>query len=290
MVYIGWGWLVSGIVLGGLYALMSSGLTLMWGTVNVLNFSHGVFITWGGYIFWLFAVSVFNLNYVVAMAIAAAFTFFMGVTMELAVFRPIRKRPNAEMNSIYASMGLAICLEILILFVFGPRRRKIPPMIEGSLAFGEITITNHKLLIVIISVFTLIAFWIFIKKTTYGMAMRAVAQDKEAAEIMGINVNRVYLLTIGLGSALAGITGALLGSIYFLYYLIGDIPLIKGFIIITFGGLGSIKGTIFASFVLGILEALAAMVLGLGWALPFLFVFMMVTLIVKPTGLFGRKV
>ncbi|MGB9671569.1 MAG: branched-chain amino acid ABC transporter permease [Candidatus Norongarragalinales archaeon] len=280
--------IIPGIILGGLYALMSCGLTLIWGTVGILNFAHGAFITFSGYLAWLFLNSL-NINFAVVMCLAVLFTFILGVIAELSIFRPLRGRTNVEMNSIYASLGMAMIIENLILLVFGPRRKVIPPVADGSIVVGEVTITLHKLAIISIALFSLAIFSLFLKKSRVGIAMRAVAQNMLEAKAMGINTNRIYLLTIGLGSALAGVAGILLGSFYYLWPTFGDIPLIKAFVIIVFGGLGNVRGTMYASFILGIVESIAALFLGSGWAIPTMFMFMILALLFKPSGVFGRE-
>lgn len=280
------GGIIPGIILGGLYALMSCGLTLIWGTVGILNFAHGAFITFSGYMIWTF-LNYLNINFAVAVCLAVALTFILGIIAELLIFRPLRGKVNAEMNSIYASLGMAMFLENMILLFFGPRRKAIPPVVVGNIAVGEVIITLHKLAIIFIALSSLVAFSLFLKKTRYGMAMRAVAQNLLEAKVVGINIDRIYLLTIGLGSALAGIAGIFLGSLYYLWPTFGDIPLIKGFVIIVFGGLGNIRGTMYASFILGIVESTVALFMGSGWALPVMFMFMLFVLMFKPAGVFG---
>lgn len=280
--------IIPGIILGGLYALMSCGLTLIWGTVGVLNFAHGAFITFSGYLTWFFLDSL-NIYFPAAICLAVLFTFVLGVIAELLIFRPLRRKTNVEMNSIYASLGMAMFIENVILLVFGPRRKAIPPVVVGKVVIGEATITLHKIAIISIALFSLVIFSLFLKKSRHGIAMRAVAQNLPEAKVVGINTDRIYLLTIGLGSALAGIAGILLGSLYYLWPTFGDIPLIKAFVIIVFGGLGNVRGTMYASFILGLVESLAALLLGLGWALPVMFMFMLLVLLFKPSGVFGRE-
>jgi branched-chain amino acid transport system permease protein len=278
--------LLSGIILGGIYSLMSCGLTLIWGTVGILNFAHGAIITTAGYTSFLI-LSIFG-SFPFAIILATFFAFILGMILEILIFRPLRGKENAEMNSIYASLAVAIILENVLLLAFGPRRKPIPPVIIGTLNFGGYTITIHKLIVILISLCTLTAFLLFIKKSKYGMAMRAVAQNLLESKLMGINTDRIYLLTVGTGCAIAGVSGPLLGSLYYLWPTFGDLPLIKAFIIIVFGGLGDIRGTICAAFILGIVESYAGLFLGMGWALPIMFLFMCLTLLFKPSGIFGR--
>jgi branched-chain amino acid transport system permease protein len=279
----------SGVVLGGIYALMSTGVTVVWGTVGILNFAQGAFITWSAYVALVF-LSSWGLGYGYAIPAVILFGFALGIVSEVLLFKPLRDKPNSTYNYIYASAGIGIAMETVALLVFGPRRNAVPPILYGNIrVFGSI-ITEQNLVVIFVSSVTLLAFWVFLKKNRYGIAMRAVEQDMEAARLVGINLETIYLLTLGLGSVMAAVCGILIGPIYYLWPAVGDIPELKSFIIVVFGGLGSIRGTVLASFILGIVEAVAGFVFGLGWALPAMFTFMMVILIVKPTGLLGKSV
>lgn len=279
--------IIPGIILGGLYAIMSCGLTLIWGTVGILNFAHGAIITFSGYMTWMF-LNYLHVNFAVAICLAVLLAFILGIVLDLLIFRPLRGKVNVEMNSIYASLGMAIFIENIILLFFGPRRKVLPPVVIGNLTIGDIVISLHKIAIISIAILSLVVFSIFLKKSRLGLAMRAVAQNLLEAKAVGINTDRIYLLTVGLGSALAGIAGIFLGSLYYLWPTFGDIPLIKAFIIIVFGGLGNIRGTMYASFILGIVESLAALFFGSGLALPVMFLFMLLVLIFRPSGVFTR--
>lgn len=287
-----YGWvldiLLSGVVLGGIYALMSTGLTVVWGTVGILNFAQGAFITWSAYAAWILLVS-WGFGYIYAFPVALLVAFALGVACEILVFRPLRDKPNSTYNYIYASAGVGMALETFALLAFGPRRAAVPPILPGTTEIFGAILSLQNVVVILFSSLTLLAFWFFLKKNRYGIAMRAVAQDMETARLVGINLETIYLLTIGLGSLMAGVGGVLLAPIYYLWPTLGGIPLLKGFIIVVFGGLGSIRGTVLASFVLGLVEAFAAFTLGLGWALPTMFVFMMLILIIKPTGLLGQS-
>lgn len=279
---------ISGAVLGGIYALMSTGLTVVWGTVGILNFAQGAFITWSAYTAWLFLVWS-GFGYVYAVPAALLLAFALGIAVELLVFKPLRDKPNSTYNYIYASAGVGMILETLALFTFGPRRNFVPPLVDGNLNILGASVTAQNVVVIILSLLTLFLFWAFLKKNRYGIAMRAVAQDMETAKLVGMNLETIYLLTIGVGSLMAGVGGVLLAPIYYLWPGVGGIPLLKGFIIVVFGGLGSIRGTVLASFILGFVESFTGFLLGMGWALPSMFVFMMLILVVKPTGLLGQS-
>jgi len=280
--------LIAGIFLGALYALMSTGLTLIWGTVGILNFAHGAIITLGGYMVWV-GLQYVGLNYVLSLVIVIMFSLFLGFILELFIFRPFRGKTGEFMNTIYCSLAFAESMAGIILIVFGPRYKKLPYISTGVIKVSNIIImTTHELVLVILSISILISFWIFLKKHKYGLAMRAISQDRFAAQLMGINLNKVYLLTVGVGCLFAGVSGAFLGTVYFLSPHLGDMPLVFAFVIIVFGGLGSIQGTIAAAFILGLFQSTVGYLLGLGWSAAIFFLFMMLTILFRPSGLFGE--
>jgi branched-chain amino acid transport system permease protein len=280
----------SGVILGAIYALISMGLTLIWGTVGILNFAHGAVLTVGAYI----ALCIFTyteLGYVASVLLAALAGLTIGIVFELLLFRYFREKPNEFLNTVYTSLASAYIISAIILYLFGPRRKALPPLISGTISIGGLKLlTYHEFMILVVSLVVLSASWLFLKYSKYGIAMRAVSMDRYAARLMGIKLNRIYLLTVGVGCTLASISGVFLGSIYYVYPYMGDVPLVLAFIIIVFGGLGSVKGTIVASFILGIVQNLSGYFLGLGWAMPILFLFMMLTILLRPSGLLGEKV
>jgi len=282
--------LLSGVKLGSLYALMAMGLTIIWGIVRIFNFAHGAFYLWGAYVAWVLLIPLgLTSYYSVAIIITVVTLFLLGALMAMSVIQPILREPEWATNSILATLGIAIFSENLCLFIFGPRPKKIPPVFEGFVRFGAFTITLHEVIILTAAISSLVVTWLLIKKTKVGLAMQALAQDSEAASLMGINVNRMYIYAIGLGGAMAGVAGVLLGSIYFLTPTVGSTPLLISFIIVLFGGLGSIKGTLVASYIIGIFQTLISLFFGLVWSLPLLFLFLIAMLTLRPQGLMGLK-
>lgn len=278
---------LSGVVLGGLYASMATGLSLIYSTLKILNFAHGAIFTWGGYVMWLLIAS-YGLNYSAALVCGMIFAFIVGVAIEISLVSPVRGRPQWDIAVIIATIGLALVLENAARLVFGAHVKTIPPSIGGSITAYNVFITWHSVVVLAAAMLTLIGSWFFLEKHKQGMGMRAVAENSEVAYLMGINVNRMYVYSFGLGSAMAGVAGMLLATVFYVSPDVGGVPLLKAFIIIVFGGLGKVKGTIYAAFLLGVIESITALIFGLGWALPVMFLVMVITLILKPSGLFGR--
>jgi branched-chain amino acid transport system permease protein len=266
---------------------MALGLTLIWSSVRLVNFAHGVFFVWGGYVAWFLLVGVKILNYAEAMVLAFITIFIMGYIMERIAVRQLRDKPMYDTTSMLLTLGVAIFLESAALQIFGPRSKLIPTPFEGILEFSEFSINYHNILIITLTLSTLVAAWLFLKNTRTGMAMRSIAIDRDASSLVGINVSKIYALTVGVGAATAALAGILLSSIYFLNPSAGLTPLLMAFIVVVFGGIGSIKGSIYAAYIIGIIDSFITLVLGLWWSLPILFVIMIITLIIRPRGLMG---
>ncbi len=278
--------LVSGLALGSLYSLVSMGLTLTFSTLKVFNFSHGATITVGAYATFFF-FSRLGLSYPVAFALTVPFCFLLGALLQRVMLKPLVSK--GDMPLILGTLGIALILENVLLLVFGGRLKRLPVPIEGAVQIGQSTISYSNVLILICSLLILVTMALVLKKTRFGMATRAVAQNRDASSIVGIAINRINMYVFGASVALAGISGVFLGSIYFVTPSMGSEIMTKAFIICVLGGLGSIAGTIVGSYIVGFLEAIIALTIGIYWSPVVLFSFMMVVLIIRPSGLFGGE-
>lgn len=279
--------IISGIILGAIYAVMSMGLTLIYGVGRIFNFAHGAFIFWGGYFTWFF-YSQSHLNYGLSAAFAIIILFFFAIFVDKFTLKPLRKKPEFGITSVLVTLGLAIILGNAGDVIFGTRIKTISKIAEGFLKIGEFTITYQDLATVVISVGILLALELFLRKTTLGTALRAISQDTVGAQIVGINLDRLFAFTMALSAGLAGISGVLLAPRFFIAPHVGWETLFKAVIIVIFGGLGSVKGTLISAFILGTLEAFVSMYLGMFWVQPMWFILMVAVLFVKPKGLFGE--
>ena len=281
---------VSGLVIGSIYALMTVGMTLIYGTLRTLNMAHGVMVMGGGYVAWL-AFAKAGLDPALGIVLGFVVTFAFGLALHQVAVRPLIGRPgiDLEMTGFIATLAVAIVLQNAALLIFGARNKPFPPLVGGDVRLFEgVTVSRHSILMGVVALALLIALNRFLTRSRHGLAIGAVAQELSAARLMGINAGRVYLLTMALASALAGIAGVLLASVYFVSPNSGDLPLLKALIVAIFGGLGSVRGTIVAAFVIGLLESAVSLYLGVSWSLPLLFAFIMVVLTVRPNGLYGR--
>lgn len=281
---------VSGLVFGSLYSLMTVGMTLIYGTLRTLNMAHGSMIMIGGYVSWVLFDS-FGWGPLPGLVAASVVAFVFGVVIQQVAVRPLIGRPGVdfEMTAFISTFAVTIVLANVALRVYGARSKAVPPVIHGRLRLIDgVSVSNHSIVMAVVAVASLVALGLFLSRTRYGLGISAVAQQLDAARLMGIPVQRIYNLTMGVSSALAAVAGVLLASVFFVSPNAGDQPLLKALIVAIFGGLGSIRGTILAAYIIGLLEALISTYLGVKWSLPLLFVVIMLVMLVRPTGLLGK--
>lgn len=280
--------LVSGLVSGSLYAIMALGLTIIYGISRVFNFGHGIVAVFGGYLTWMF-LSKTGLPFVVSIACMLPVMYVFGWLVYLYAIRPLMKKPNADFSTVLFMLGLGIMLENIILQIFGPRVKAVPELVEGSIMLGLIKIKAHELSLIIIVFLGIVILTQFFKQTRMGQAMRAVAQSIPGAGVVGINIDKIFGYTFGLAFMVTGVSGALLASKYFMTPHIGWDWMVKGFVIVAFGGMGSIPGAVVGALVLGLAEAFTTLSFGAVWVWPIWFVMFLVLLLLRPQGLVGGR-
>lgn len=285
-------YLISGLSLGSIYAIIALGYTMVYGIAKMLNFAHGDFIMVGCYV--IFCISSrFSSNPLIGIVIAIVFCTILGVTTELVAYRPLRGAAS-PLAVLITAIGVSYFLENLALIIFGADTKSFSSVVnwEGlSLAGGKLKIQGVTLVTIIVGLLILIALETFIGKTKQGQAMLAVAEDKGAAALMGINVNRTIALTFAIGSSLAAVAGALLCSAYpALSPYTGAMPGIKAFVAAVLGGIGSIRGAVIGGLVLGIVEILSKTYISSQLSEAIVFGILIVVLLVRPTGILGKKI
>ncbi len=272
------------IILGAIYTLASIGLSLQWGVLRNLNFSHGASITFGAYVMWV-ALSAGGLGYTGAFIIMILMTFLLGVFIEWISIRPFFGKN--EVNVFIGTVALSTILAQTYFILFGGRGKYIDPAFDGIVQLGSLRATYHEFFILIVSLVTLLVMWLILTKTKVGLSIRAVSQDQLGSVLIGINTRRVYSITMGVATILAGIAGALLGPILYVEPHMGELPMVKAFVIVILGGIGSFRGTIAAAFIVALVEVMVGSFVGVEWAPLSLFLMMVLILIFKPEGLFG---
>jgi branched-chain amino acid transport system permease protein len=279
--------IANGLVQGCNYGLIAIGLTIIFGVLNIVNLAHGEVFMIGAFTAY-FVIMLLSSNFLVALVIAIIVTAFLGVVLERIVFRPIRKQKEAHMNYFIVSMGLLIFLENMAVLLWGPGPRTMGVSSE-IIHLGPVVITTQRIYTAVLAVIIIIFFHFFIKYSRIGAAMRAVEQDSEGALSVGIGINEVSSVTFAIGSALAGGAGALMGSLFIVEPMMGFTPLIKAFIIVVIGGLGSVIGAIVGGLVLGLSEVLFGVYVSTMYRDALAFALLILILLVKPTGLFPKR-
>jgi branched-chain amino acid transport system permease protein len=278
--------LVNGLALGGLYACIASGFSLVWGVLNVINILHGSLIVLGGYLAF-FAHRWTGLNPFLLAPIVGLAVFGLGFIVQRIVITPVMGRP--VLITLVLTFGLNLFLDNLMLSLFSADYRKIildPPL--GVFEFGGIVLPADRLYATAVGLLLVGGLWLLLRSTQLGRAIVAVRMDPDAASLMGIDVFRTYAIAFALGAFMAGAAGALLGAIFPISPLSSSGYLGKAFVICVLGGLGSIPGVVVGGFALGVIESFGALALGPEHALTVAFVLLLALLAFRPSGLLGR--
>ena len=283
-------YLISGISLGSVYALIALGYTMVYGIAKMLNFAHGDVIMIGAYVIYV-AASRMGMNPMIAILISIVCCTVLGVVIERIAYRPLRGAASS-LAVLITAIGVSYLLQNVALLVFGANPINFNSVVawKGVTLFGT-TISGITIVTIVLSLIIMAALVTFVNKTKPGQAMLAVSEDKGAAQLMGINVNGTIALTFAIGSALAAIAGALLCSAYpSLTPYTGAMPGIKAFVAAVFGGIGSIPGAMIGGILLGIIQIMSTAYISSQLSDAIVFGVLIVVLLVKPTGLFGRNI
>ena len=282
--------LISGISLGSIYAIIALGYTMVYGIAKMLNFAHGDVIMVGAYICF-YAVSRFDLPPLAGVILAMLVCTVLGMVVERLAYKPLRQATSLAV--LITAIGVSYFLQNSALLIWGAAPKVYPPLISGTLKLfdGQLSISYVSLLTMAACIVIMVVLTTFTSKSKMGKAMRACSEDKGAAQLMGINVNRTISLTFAIGSGLAAIAGVLLCSSYpTLMPTTGSMPGIKAFTAAVFGGIGSIPGAFLGGILLGIIEALAKAYLSTQLSNSIVFAVLIVVLLVRPAGLLGKYV
>ena len=282
-------YLLTGISLGSVYAIIALGYSMVYGIAKMLNFAHGDVIMVGGYMVFIFMNSL-GLPAIVAILGAMAVCTLLGVVIERLAYKPLRSAGSLAV--LITAIGVSYLLQNLALIIWGSTPKSFPSVVSfDGIKIGALSISGETIVTVLVSAVIMVALTLFINHSKTGHAMQAVAEDKGAAQLMGINVDATISITFAIGSALAAIAGALLCSTYpLLQPTTGAMPGIRAFVAAVFGGIGSIPGAMLGGILLGIIESLSKAYISTQLSDAVLFTVLIVVLLVKPTGLLGKKI
>jgi branched-chain amino acid transport system permease protein len=282
--------LISTVVLGSIYGLVALGMTLIYGILRVLDMSQGAMVMVGGFVGWAIMTSA-GLSPVLAILAAFAATFALGVLTQLVSVQPLlgRRGLDFEMITFITTFAVAMIVSNLALQIAGPSQRNVPALVDGSVeVYNGVSLTYQSMIMAGVAIAIMAGFGLFLARSRYGVAIRAVAQDIDAARLMGVPIRRVFPLVMGFAASLAGIAGVFLAAQYFASPGAGDQPLLIALIVVVFGGLGSLPGAIVAAYAIGLIQATASTLVGTTWSLPILYAVILLVLVIRPQGLLGR--
>jgi branched-chain amino acid transport system permease protein len=279
--------LVNGLVLGGTYALLGIGLTLIFGLMNVVNFAHGEFYTLGAYVAFA-ALALAGVNFIVGFLTAIVAGAVLGWLCEVMLLRPLRN--ESIDTTMLVMIGVWIVMQNGELLVWGGVAKSIPhPFPTAPLVMGPVAIAPLRVIVLVLAVGLIASSWLLIHRTKLGRAMRATFQDRDTAALMGVSIGRVHAATFAFGSALAAAAGALLGPVFLAYPSMGDLASLKAFSVVILGGLGNLTGATVGGLLLGIAEELGAGYISSGYRDAVGFVIIILVLLLRPSGLFARQ-
>lgn len=282
--------IINGISLGSIYALIALGYTMVYGIIKLINFAHSDVYMLGAFIGY-FSMTTLKLGFIPSLLLSMSLCMVIGVVIEKVAYKPLRNAPRIAV--LITAIAVSLFIEYTTMAVAGAGVRAFPPMtgfFTGTYKIGNINITMQQVIIVSVTIILMVSLQFIVKKTRIGKAMRAVSLDRDAAELMGINVNTTISFTFALGSALAGAAGIMVGIYYnSINPLMGMLPGLKAFVAAVFGGIGIIPGAMIGGYFIGIVEVLVS---GYGNSMyrdGVVFAILILVLIIKPTGLLGKN-
>jgi branched-chain amino acid transport system permease protein len=279
--------LVAGVLLGGVYALISIGLTLIFGVMRVVNFAHGELLMLGMYLSY-YLVTAVHMNPYLALVVVAPALYLFGLLVEVTIIRSTIGR--SDVVQVFATVGLSIVLQAGALMAFSANVVGINvPITNALVQLGPLSMGVPQLLAFAAAMLVASGLFVFLRSTDIGRAIRATAQDRSAAALMGINVAGIYRLTFGLGSAMTGLAGALLMPIYSVSPTVGEQFVLIAFVVVVLGGLGSVTGALVGGLLIGIVETFSGFVIDPQWKQAVYFLIFLGVLVFRPAGLFGAR-
>ena len=276
--------LIYGAVLSGIYALLAVGFALIFGVARVINLTHGAFYMLGAYTTYALSV-LLNVPLILSILGGMAIVFVLAICLDRFIIERIR---TTMINVLITTLALSLFADQVILQIFGPDNRNIPALVTDRVTLFGVDIAGQRLLSLIISVAVIATLWLIITRTRMGNALLATAQDPEAAQLMGINTGRMFMITMGIAAMMAALAGGIVGSFLTVAPEMGMLPIIKAFSIVILGGLGSLGGSIIAALLIGYLETSVAYLISFNATELVPLVIIFVTLIFRPAGIFGK--
>ncbi len=279
--------LVTGIATGSVYSLVALGLTLVYGVLKVPNFAHGALYMMGAYVTYVMLTSL-GAPYVVATVVSMAVLAMMGAALQWIVFRPLEGK--TAVHAMIAALGVLFFLEGTADVIWGPDFRPVPTPLDGVVRFAGVSITEQRVLVIVAAIVTMVALYLLLKRTMIGMSIEAMAQDREGALLVGIDTRRVAMITFAISGALAAVAGSLIAPTVLVFPNMGELVILKAFVIVILGGMGSVPGAILGGYVLALAEVMGGTYVAFAFQELIAFALLVLVLVVRPTGLFDKGV
>jgi branched-chain amino acid transport system permease protein len=277
--------IVNGLVLGSIYSLVALGLTMVYGIMQLPNFAHGHLYMIGAYLT-LFMMTVYGFSYWPAILVSVLALVIIGIVLERVVFNPLRDAPH--INAMIAAVGVMLFLEATARLIWGSEFRRLETPYDHVINLWGLTITQQKSIIIVAAVLLMAGLQVFLKKTIIGSTIEAMAQNREGAFLVGINANKVSMLTFAIASGLAAAAASLAAPVNLVYPSMGSMVNLKAFVIIVLGGMGSLPGAVLGGYILGLAESISSIV-STDYADLAAFLILVVIMAIKPTGLFTKE-
>ncbi len=280
--------LVNGVTLGAYYALIAVGLALVFGVARLVNFAHGEFFMLGGYVLY-FAYSIYHLPYGLAVLLVVVALAIVGAIFHTVIYKPVMQR--LWHVQLIATLAASFILSNLAIIALGSTQRSVAtPLVTDVLSIGGVQVAYQRLVVLLVAVAAFIALQQFIQRTPQGRAMRAIAQNREAAVVLGVDLSSVTRLTFVLSAALTGLAAGLAVPLYLIFPTVGSLLTLKAFAVVVIGGMGNVSGALIAAFIVGIAEALGAGYVSVEYRDAIAFILMIAVLLWRPLGLFARQI
>jgi len=284
--------LISGLLMGAFYGIIALGLSLIYGVMDIVNFAHGAFLTLAMFLVY-FLMTVLKIDPYLAILPTALVMFGVGSLVQRGLIMPLVRREKGSsfhLSTILMTAGLSWVIQNLLLFLFNANYRTMTTFVSSKVvSFGDMVLPIPRLVGFFGSLLILAGLQWFLANTDLGRSVRAISQDREAAQLMGIDATKIYQFAFGLGSALVGVAACLLAPFYYVHPLVGDVFGTLAFIIVVMGGMGSTLGTFLAGLLVGVIEAVGAQLFNLQVARVMVFAVFVIMLVFRPSGLFGRR-
>ena len=283
---------VNGVMVSLIIILIAAGLCLVFGILHIVNFAHGEFYMLGGFgVWWFFDLHSIPiggpdaLRYILAMILTIILVGILGILVEKFLFRPLHGNLT---GTIIVALGVVFILQASALVSFGSRDKAVASPFSGKLDIGGISLSGERIAAIICGIVFILALYYLIQWTKMGKALRAVAQDMEAAQVLGVNIGRIFSVAMFISCALAAAGGALVGPIFYINAYMGAEPIMKAFVVVILGGMGSLLGAVIGGFIIGMTESFVTTYVGAHFAMVIVFLIMIGVLLVRPTGIFGH--